>query len=98
MGCFLDGKITRNASSITGNKVDINITIEAGKVIPADMAFFYVNKKLYYTVVPIMLGTYVMGYMYPGTNGNDTVFYYRGSGAIPTGTEVFINFNGFIQP
>ena len=29
MGCFLDGKITRNASSITGNKVDINITIEA---------------------------------------------------------------------
>lgn len=98
MGCFLDGKISRNASSIIGDKVDINITIESGKEIPIDTAFFYVNKKLYHTVVPIMLGSYSMGYIYTGTNGNDTVFYYRGSGTIPTGTEIFVNFNGFIQP
>lgn len=98
IGCFLDGKITRNASSITGNKVDINITVEAGKEIPVDTAFFYINRKLYHTVVPIMLGLYVMGYIYPGVNGNDTIFYYRGSGVIPAGTEIFIDFNGFIQP
>lgn len=97
MGCFLDGIISRNASSITGDKIDISITVEAKKEIPIDTAFFYINKKLYYIVAPVMIGTYTMGYIYSGINGNDTVFYYRGSSAVSAGTEIFINFNGFIQ-
>lgn len=96
MGAFRGG-ITRNGSTIIADRViNISVTLDSGDLgIPADLPFFYVNRRITATVAPIMIGTFVAGYVYMAVNeANDTVFYARtAAGNIPANTEVILNFN-----
>ena len=94
LGVFL-GTINRNASGISGDQVNISLTITAPvNGIANETTFFYINRKLKPVVAPVLLSTYKAGYIYSYVNEiGDTVFAARVDGGIPGSADIYINFN-----
>lgn len=98
MGAFV-GRITRNASMVSGKQVTLSLTIfspEAG--IAADTPIFYVNGALKGMIGFVLIGNFAIGYVFSTVNeAGDTVFRIRtssGINAVPGNAEVFIFANG----
>lgn len=98
MGAFV-GRITRNASTVSGKQVTLSLTIfspEAG--IAADTPIFYVNGALKGMIGFVLIGNFAIGYVFSTVNeAGDTVFRIRtssGINAVPGNAEVFIFANG----
>lgn len=71
----------------------MSITIAApADGIPVDIPFFYVNGRLKPTIIMVLTGGFVAGYLYSSVNeAGDTVFYLRtAAGAAPANAELYL--------